>query len=48
MTPQIKNRIVYLDGKPNKEPNNVQYTYYVKLKQDLPEELMHQLGDIYV
>jgi signal peptidase I len=44
MTLQIKNRIVYLDGKPNKEPDNVQYTYYVKLKQDLPEELMHQLG----
>jgi signal peptidase I len=43
-TLQIKNRIVYLDGKPNKEPKNVQYTYYVKLKQDLPEDLMHQLG----
>ena len=43
MTLQIKNRIVYLDGKPNKEPDNVQYTYYVKLKQDLPEELLQQL-----
>ena len=30
-TLQIKNRIVYLDGKANKEPDNVQYTYYVKL-----------------
>ena len=30
-TLQIKNRIVYLDGKPNKEPDNVQYTYFVKL-----------------
>ena len=27
MTLQIKNRIVYLDGKPNKEPDNVQYSY---------------------
>lgn len=43
-TLQIKNRIVYLDGKPNKEPDNVQYTYKVKLKQDLPEELISELG----
>lgn len=43
-TLQIKNRIVYLNGKPNKEPDNVQYTYRVKLKQDMPEELMDQLG----
>jgi signal peptidase I len=43
-TLQIKNRIVYLDGKPNKEPDNVQYTYYVKLKHDMPEELMGELG----
>lgn len=44
MTLQIKNRIVYLDGKANKEPDNVQYSYYVKLKQDIPDELMQQLG----
>ena len=43
-TIQIKNRIVYLDGKANKEPDNVQYTYYVKLNQDLPEDLMQELG----
>ena len=43
-TLQIKNRIVYLDGKANKEPENVQYTYYVRLKQSLPEELMEELG----
>ena len=43
-TLQIKNRIVFLDGKPNKEPDNVQYSYYVKLRQGLPEELMHELG----
>ena len=39
-TLQIKNRIVYLDGKPNKEPEKVQYTYYVKLKRDLPDEFL--------
>ena len=43
-TLQIKNRIVYLDGKPNKEPDNVQYTYYVKLKSQMPTELMDELG----
>ena len=43
-TLQIKDRIIYLDGKANKEPDNVQYTYHVKLKQRLPDELMKELG----
>jgi signal peptidase I len=43
-TLEIKNRVVYLDGKPNKEPDNVQYTYRLKLKQNLPEELIDDLG----
>ena len=43
-TLQIKNRIVYLNGKANKEPDNVQYTYYVKLKGNLPDDFMHDLG----
>jgi len=43
-TLQIKDRIVYLDGKANKEPENVQYTYHVKLKQALPDDLMKELG----
>ena len=43
-TLQIKNRIVYLDGKPNKEPDNVQYFYYVKLKRDLPDDVLKDLG----
>ncbi len=30
-TLQINNKVVYLDGKANKEPDNVQYTYFVKL-----------------
>ena len=29
-TLQIKNNIIYLDGKPLKEPKNVQYNYYVQ------------------
>ena len=43
-TLQIKNRIVYLDGKANKEPDNVQYTYKMKLRGEFPIELADQLG----
>jgi len=43
-TLQIKNRIVYLDGKANKEPDNVQYSYRLTLKQSLTDELMKELG----
>ena len=43
-TLQIKNRVVYLYGEANKEPDNVQYTYYVELNQQLPEELIQELG----
>ncbi len=42
-TLQIKNRVVYLDGKANKEPDNVQYTYYVKLRRPIPEDLIESL-----
>ena len=42
-TLEIRNHIVYLDGKANKEPENVQYTYHVKLKQAIPDELMEEL-----
>jgi signal peptidase I len=43
-TLQIKDRIVYLDGKPNKEPDNVQYTYAVKLRERLPEDCIKENG----
>lgn len=43
-TLQIKNRIIYLDGKANKEPDNVQYTYKMKLKGEFPIDLADQLG----
>ena len=41
-TLQIKDHIVYLDGKANKEPDEVQYSYYVKLKRPLPDEVMQE------
>ena len=45
-TLQIKNHIVYLDGKANKEPDNVQYAYAVDLKpgKEIPDEMLQQLG----
>ena len=39
-TLQIKNRIIYLDGKPNKEPEKVQYTYFVKLNNITTADLL--------
>ena len=43
-TLEIKDRIIYLDGKPNKEPDNVQYNYIVDTSQDIPEEFAHSIG----
>ena len=43
-TLEIRDKIIYLDGKANKEPDNVQYTYYVDFKQALPNELMENLN----
>ena len=42
-TLEIKDKIVYLDGKANKEPDRVQYTYLVNFKQELPEDVMEEL-----
>ncbi len=51
-TLEIKDRIVYLDGKPNKEPDNVQYSYRIELQQgigtydliDRHDDLLRDLG----
>lgn len=45
-TLEIRDRIIYLDGQPNKEPDNVQYNYDIRLTggRDLPEELARELG----
>ena len=43
-TLEIRDRIVYLDGKANKEPDNVQYRYQVKLLQPLPEDFRKEIG----
>ncbi len=43
-TLQIKDHVIYLDGKPNKEPDHVQYDYFVVLKRPLPDGLVRELG----
>ena len=43
-TLQIRNNVVYLDGKPNREPENSQYAYEVTFKQPMPIELKKELG----
>lgn len=43
-TLEIRDRIIYLDGKPNKQPDNVQYNYHVVLRKRLPEDIVHEFG----
>ncbi|MDY3062544.1 MAG: signal peptidase I [Bacteroidaceae bacterium] len=43
-TLEIKNGIVYTDGKKVFQPKNVQYSYNVTLNQSLPVELCRDLG----
>jgi len=46
-TIQIKDHIVYLDGKANKEPENVQYTYHLELQQGVSTfDLMERYDDL--
>ena len=41
-TLEIKDRIIYLDGKANKEPDNMQYRYLVKVHKAIPDD-RHEL-----
>ena len=43
-TLQVKEHIVYLDGKALPEPENVQYSYEVTFKQNVPDDLKKELG----
>ncbi len=42
-TLQIKDKVIYLDGKPNKTPDNAQFNYFVWFKREIPEDLAHEL-----
>ena len=43
-TLEIKDHIIYLDGKANKEPDNVQYMYWVDTHVDITDQMAHDLG----
>ena len=44
-TLEIRDRVIYLDGKENPAPKNVQFNYHVELKTNyLPEELIYKIG----
>ncbi len=44
-TLEIRNRIVYLNGEPNKEPDNVQYNYRIEMAvRMLPEDFTKKIG----
>ena len=43
-TLEIKDKVIYLDGVANKEPDNVQYSYYVATKRPIGEKLRRELG----
>lgn len=43
-TLEIKDRIIYIDGKANKEPDDVQYMYWVDTHVDITDEMAHELG----
>lgn len=45
-TLQIKNKIVYLDGKANKEPENVEYTYLIKFNNITAADLLGERFDV--
>ena len=41
---QIKNRMIFTDGHMMKEPENVQYSYFVRFRGSLPLTLLDELG----
>lgn len=41
---QIKNSVVYINGKPEKTPTEAEFTYNVWTKSIISPDLMHQLG----
>ncbi|OKZ24751.1 MAG: S26 family signal peptidase [Bacteroides sp. 43_108] len=43
-TLQIKDKVIYLDGKPMKQPEEVQFNYRIYLKGDLTDDICNELG----
>ena len=43
-TLEIKDKVIYIDGKQAEQPENVQFNYHVQLTQKMPENLRRSLG----
>lgn len=43
-TLQIRHNTIYLDGRPNREPENAQYSYFVHFAQPLTLDMVQQWG----
>lgn len=43
-TLEIKDKVIYIDGKPMDKPENLQFNYNVKFRQAMPERLRRELG----
>ena len=41
---EIKDKVIYIDGKQAEQPENVQFNYHVQLTQKMPENLRRSLG----
>ena len=43
-TLEIKDKVIYIDGKPQEQPKNSQFNYWVKLTQQIPENILKERG----
>ena len=43
-TLEIKDKVIYIDGKQAEQPENVQFNYYVQLAQKMPENVRRSLN----
>ena len=43
-TLEIKDKVIYIDGKQVEQPENVQFNYYVQLTQKMPENIRRSLN----
>ena len=43
-TLEIKDKVIYIDGKQVEQPKNVQFNYHVQLTQKMPENIRRSLG----
>lgn len=43
-TLEIRDKVIYIDGKPQPQPKNSQFNYYVELTQKIPDNILKERG----